>query len=889
MGLTGLKEALLAVIFVLFLIKGSRADSCSVADDSRFDCYPGLGASEEKCKARGCCWVPAASRRNPKMRAARYNVSNLDTPYCFYPSDFGGYKVSNVKNTDMGFMIYLELNSRGGPYGNNYKQIVADVSFETQTRLRVTIRGADDKRYRVPVPIQKVTQKSASQDYDITYQNSPFSFQVKRKSTGKIIFDTSAGPMIFSNQFLQIASALQNDNIYGLGEHVLPFKLSTQWQLLTLFARDIGDPPGGVNLYGVFPYYMNIENDGNAHGVFLLNSNAQDIILQPKPAITFRTVGGILDFFFFMGPTPNDVIQQYTDLVGKPIVPPYWSLGFHLCRWGYGTIERMQEVDKNMADNKIPLDTQWNDIEYMDRYLDFSVDSKKWHGLSQYVDDLHNKGMHYVMIIDPGISNQYSDYHAYKRGMELDVFIKDSHGQPLVGKVWPGLTVYPDFFHPNAQQYWTEMIDGFQKTIKFDGLWIDMNEPSNFVYGSTQGCPDSSYNTPPYMPSVASGQLPAQTICMTAKQYNGIHYDLHSLYGYSEGVATQNALMSVRKKRSLVIGRSTFPGSGSHQGHWTGDNHANWDDLYKSIPGILNFQMFGIPLVGADICGFQGDTNVELCTRWMQLGAFYPFSRNHNTINVKAQDPPSLGQQVIVASRNALNLRYLLLPYLYTLFYEASFTGHPVARALLFEFPKDANTYAIDQQFMWGNALLISPVIKQGASSVMAYFPSGIWYSLTGGPPINSTGQTLQLPASLEYPNLHMRGGFIAPTQKPGLTTTASRKNPLGLYAALDDNGEAHGTQFIDDGEVLQDMLLHATNVTYTVKDGVLTSYPGMANYKPEVTWDDLVVFGIKQSPGKVTINGAGTSSFQYDQKQMQLTVSNMKLSILQKNTIQWN
>ena len=139
MGLTGLKESLLAVTFVLFLIKGSSADSCSVADDSRFDCYPGLGASEEKCKARGCCWVPSASRRNPKMRAARYNVSNLDTPYCFYPSDFGGYKVTNVKNTDMGFMIYLQLNSKGGPYGNNYKEIVADVSFETQTRLRVTV------------------------------------------------------------------------------------------------------------------------------------------------------------------------------------------------------------------------------------------------------------------------------------------------------------------------------------------------------------------------------------------------------------------------------------------------------------------------------------------------------------------------------------------------------------------------------------------------------------------------------------------------------------------------------------------------------------------------------------------------------------------------------
>eukprot|EP00112_Aurelia_sp_Birch-Aquarium-sp1_P012332 Seg2594.1 transcript_id=Seg2594.1/GoldUCD/mRNA.D3Y31 product="Lysosomal alpha-glucosidase" protein_id=Seg2594.1/GoldUCD/D3Y31 len=630
-----------------------------------------------------------------------------------------------------------------------------------------------------------------------------------------------------------------------------------------------------------------MESDTNANGVFLLNSNAIDVIIQPKPAITYRTIGGILDFFFFMGPTPNDVIQQYTDLIGKPIVPPYWGLGFNLCRWGYGTIARMEEVDKNMADNQIPLDVQWNDIEYMDKHLDFSYNKDKWGGLPQYVDNLHKKGMHYVMIIDPGISNQFPNYETYNRGLALDTYVKDSNGKPLVGKVWPGLTVYPDFFHPNAQKYWTEEISKFHQLFAFDGLWIDMNEPSNFVYGSTNGCPKSSYNSPPYVPSVAGGNLIAQTICMTAKQYHGIHYDLHNLYGYSEGIVTNNALNAVRKKRSLVIGRSTFPGSGGHQGHWTGDNHASWSDLAMSIPGILNFQMFGIPLVGADICGFQGDTNVELCARWMQLGAFYPFSRNHNTINVKAQDPPSLGQQVIVASRNALNLRYLLLPYLYTLFYEASFTGLPVARALFFEFPKDKSTYGNDQQFMWGQALLISPVLKQGASSVSAYFPSGVWYSLTGGKTVTSNGTTVELPASMEQPNLHMRGGFIAPTQKPALTTTASRKNPLGLYVAL-EKGAAMGALYIDDGERLDDMLMHYTNVTFSASNGMLTSFPGATNYDPGVSWDDLVVFGVFLAPRQVMINGAASSSFTYDLKQQKLTVSNMKLSILKKNTIHW-
>jgi len=881
-------KGLATLIFLVCLIDSVYSENCKVADDSRFDCYPQPDASKDKCEARGCCWVPANARPNPKSRAG-LNLTNLDTPYCFYPADYHAYMIVGLKETKLGLLFDLQLIGRGGPYGGNYEQIVADIAMETQTRLRLTIRGAADKRYRVPVPIQKVYQRSEVQDYDFTYNYAPFSFQVKRKSTGSMLFDSSVGPLIFSDQFLQISSLLSTDNIYGLGEHMLGLKLSTKWNLLTLFARDIGDPPGGVNLYGSFPYYINMEEDGNAHGVFLFNSNAMDVIIQPKPAITFRTVGGILDIFFFTGPTPNDVIRQFTELVGRPIMPPYWSLGFHLCRWGYGTIEQMEKVDKRMEDNQIPLDTQWNDIEYMDKYLDFTIDSNKWKGLPQYVDSLHKKGMHYVMIIDPGISNQYPNYNAYKRGTELGVFVKDSNGQPLVGKVWPGLTVYPDFFHPNAQSYWTEQISNFHKTINFDGLWIDMNEPSNFVYGSTKGCPKSKWNNPPYVPSIADGSLPSKTICMDAKQSIGLHYNLHNLYGYSEGVVTQNALMAVRKKRSLVIGRSTFAGSGSHQGHWTGDNHATWGDLALSIPGILNFQIFGIPLVGSDICGFQGNTNAELCARWMQLGAFYPFSRNHNTINVKAQDPASLGQEVIVASRNALNLRYTLLPYLYTLFYEASRSGYPVARALFFEFPKDKNTYGIDKQFMWGHALLISPVLTQQASSVNAYFPAGIWYPLTGGSgPISSTGRSVNLPASMEYPNLHMRGGFIAPTQRPGLTTVASRKNPFGVYVALDSNGRASGTHYLDDGERL-DTLLHHTNLTYTAANGIFQSTPGMTKYDPGVTLDDLVVFGLHQSPSRVTINGKVSSSFSYDQKQQKLTVSSMKLSLLGKNTVQWS
>eukprot|EP00794_Sanderia_malayensis_P012061 gene12061-13304_t len=873
------------------LVGFANGDFCSVADGSRIDCFPQLGASEEKCQARGCCWrLPTTTERKPNAEVNKTeNLRNLNTPYCFYPSNTVGYKVTSNKETATGFQLNLQLIGKGCAYGNDYKELVVNVALETQTRLHVTIRDPSNERYRVPIKTPSVTSKSASQDYTLTYNEDNFSFVVKRKSNGAVIFNTALGPFFFSKQFIQITSVLPSTNVYGLGEHVLGLKLSTEWNLLTLFSRDIGDPPGGVNLYGVHPFYLNVEKDGNANGVFLLNSNAMDIILQPNPAITYRTIGGVLDFYFFMGPTPNDVIEQYTNVIGTSVVPPYWSLGFHLCRWGYGTLSRMQEVDKRMKDNNIPLDTQWNDIEYMQDHLDFTIGNEKWSGLPEYVNQLHANGMHYVMIVDPGISNTHSDYEAYNRGLQLGVFVKDDNGQPIVGKVWPGNTVYPDFFHPNATQYWTEQISKFHQQIQFDGLWIDMNEPSNFVVGSLSGCPKSSLETPPYVPSVAGGSLSVQTLCMTAKHYTGRHYDLHSLYGYSEGIVTMNSLNTVRKKRSLVIGRSTFSGSGAHQGHWTGDNHASWDDLAKSIPGILNFQMFGIPLVGADICGFQGTTTEELCSRWMQLGAFYPFSRNHNTINVAAQDPAAFGQQLIVASRNALMLRYALLPYLYTLFYESHLHGSPVARPLFFNFPKDPNTVDIDQQFMWGHALLISPVLKQGASSVQAYFPAGQWYSINQiSANINSTGKQYTLPGSFEHPNVHIRGGYIVPGQGAALTTTASRKNPFTVTVGLDEGGVAYGNMFMDDGERSDDMLLHYSNVTFVAREKTLRSQPGYTNYDPGTTWDNVIIYGVKQLPSSVSVNGEHTTNFNYNAKFQALTIEKMKLSLLKTNKISW-
>lgn len=256
---------------------------------------------------------------------------------------------------------------------------------------------------------------------------------------------------------------------------------------------------------------------------------------------------------------------------------------------------------------------------------------------------------------------------------------------------------------------------------------IDMNEPSNFCDGQCDSVPflGVDYNYPPYVPGSHGASMVQKTIDMTATHIvsgsQQPHYNVHNMYGHSEMQATCAALQAVRPNaRCFVISRSTFLSSSRHGGHWLGDNTATWYDLQASISGILAMNMFGMPFVGADICGFNGNTTAELCTRWMQLGAFYPFARNHNAIGMKSQEPYVFGDDTTRRCRFALNTRYTLLPFLYTLLANASTSGSPVVRPMFFEFPEDLNAWSVSEtQFMWGSALLVTPVLAEGERSLI--------------------------------------------------------------------------------------------------------------------------------------------------------------------------
>jgi alpha-glucosidase len=526
-------------------------------------------------------------------------------------------------------------------------------------------------------------------------------------------------------------------------------------------------------------------------------------------------------------------------------------------------------VDRT-AQYQIPHDVQYGDIDIMERELDFTYSKDRFAGLPEYIKELKTKGIKFMTILDPCISigEPAGSYRPFDYGEELGgVWVKRADGSNAVGRVWPDDPVYfPDYSMPTTREWWITLIKEFHDLLEYDGLWIDMNEPANFVTGDVNGCNTNNWNNPPYTPKIRGGYLPAMTICADHKDHVGNHYDTHSLFGWFQSEPTLTGTRAGTGKRALVLSRSTFLGSGHWAAHWLGDNWSRWSNLHFSIIGMLQYNQFGIPFVGSDICGFIGNTNADMCQRWMELGAFYPFSRNHNGYENENQDPGFFGPEVAESSRKALLVRYTLLPYLYTLFYQHHVNGNTVVRAIWHEFPTDAQAVGIDRQFFWGSGLLISPVLDEGALEVLAYFPDARFYDYyTGAERSASTkGQYSTIAAPKDYIPLHVRGGNILPTQEPAVNTEISRNNPLGLIVALDEFSSAFGSLYYDDGDSIDPVQNNAYFYTIvsaanrSIRNSIVQDgYPGMASK----TIDTVRLLGAG-AVSAVTVNGAPHTDF---------------------------
>ncbi|CAF1315335.1 unnamed protein product [Rotaria sordida] len=258
-----------------------------------------------------------------------YKIENV--PWCYYPRDFPTYQIKTNESTDFGQRLTI-VKQQSIYKPNEILNLTVDLLYETAQRFRLRIYDSTKKRFEVPLQVPVIKTKVNVTDYEVSISQVPFAILVKRKSTGVTLFDSSVSPLIYANQFIKFSSRLSSPFLYGLGEHRQPLliNITNEWRKLTFWTRDF-PPVQHVNLYGVHPFHINVEMKNNSptnfHGHFFLNSNAMDIDLQPLPAITYTTIGGIIALFLFTGPSAQDIIQQYWDVIGKPTMPPYWSLG----------------------------------------------------------------------------------------------------------------------------------------------------------------------------------------------------------------------------------------------------------------------------------------------------------------------------------------------------------------------------------------------------------------------------------------------------------------------------------------------------------------------------------------------------------------------------------
>jgi alpha-glucosidase (family GH31 glycosyl hydrolase) len=735
-----------------------------------------------------------------------------------WSAPFVGYE---VVGTSAGLLSLSSINNGSDTAFGPAIPSLTLLATTRHDRLHVKIIDARAGRYEVPASLfprpdegRPVVWGEQQGPLLLNFTARPFSFTVTRASDGQAIFASSAN-FTFADQYWSLSGRLPASSVvYGLGESTR-FHLAVEpGKIRTLFARDQAAAMTDQNIYGVHAHYLAVDKSGAASGAFLLNSNGMDVELAEDSTLTYKVIGGVPDFYFFPGSTPAAVTAQYLEVVGAPHLPPLWSLGFHQCRWGYHTLEEVQAVVAGYEKAGIPLQTMWSDIDYMDQYRDWTVDPTRYPAdkFKTFIDGLHEKGMTYVTIVDPGISNTDPNYGPFVRGNEMDVWIREPSGaRAYQGHVWPGLVYFPDFqSHPNATLYWTGEVQRFlTQVVPVDGLWIDMNEISNFCDGectkglaqvkSRTGFNNFNPNTPPYAIHNCGGAsgcpLNHHTIGMDAVHHGGeLEYNLHSLFGLSEAIATKRALEAAQGGvRSFVLSRSTFAGSGRHTAHWTGDNASSWPDLIYSVRQIISMNLFGIPMVGADICGFIGITTEELCARWIQLGSFYTFSRNHNEIHMPSQELYRWAG-VTAISKTVLVNRYVLAPYLYTLLYRASAYLETVTRACAFEWPAQIGAFAdLDTQFLVGPALLVIPALTKGATEVTAVLPEGeSWFDWWTGAPVAGQG-AITLKAPLDHINVLLRAGSIVPTQRYSSGTgPIARSDPFDLVIALADTATGH-------------------------------------------------------------------------------------------------
>lgn len=524
-------------------------------------------------------------------------------------------------------------------------------------------------------------------------------------------------------------------------------------------------------LYKSIPFFLCLKDVG-VYGIFFDNTYKSYINLgKERPEYYyFGADAGNLDYYFFTGERMVDIVSAYTYLTGTTPLPQLWTLGYHQSRWGYDSAECIRGIAKKYREYELPCESIHFDIDYMDGYRVFTWNEQDYGKPGDLIEELSEQGFKTICIIDPGVK-QDEDYYVYQQGIANDYFAKTPEGDVYVNAVWPGDSVYPDFGNPKAREWWSGL-HKYLVDMGVRGVWNDMNEPASF-----------------------HGELPLDVV-FTDEDEVADHARMHNVYGHNMSKATYEGLKAIDGRRPMVITRACYAGSQKYTTMWTGDNQSLWSHLQMAIPQMCNMGLSGISFVGTDVGGFGSDCTPELLARWVQVGAFSPLFRNHSSNGSIYQEPWQFGKEVLDINRKFIRLRYQLLPYFYDLFFTGEKTGLPILRPLVLHYENDKETWNLNDEFMVGEHLLVAPVVTQGATRRMVYFPEGKWYGLVDKKEYQG-GQYYMVEAPLDTCPMFAKEGSLIPTyevvqyvgEKPYDVLKVIVFPGAGRYTHYQDNG----------------------------------------------------------------------------------------------------
>jgi alpha-glucosidase len=547
----------------------------------------------------------------------------------------------------------------------------------------------------------------------------------------------------YGGDIVKMSKACQKaESFYGLGDK--PVEVNMKGKRFENWATD--SYAFGKNtdpIYKAIPFYTAIQ-DNKSYGIFFDNTFKThfDFAHERRNVTSFWAQGGEMNYYFIYGPKMEDVVANYTDLTGKPhTLPPLWALGFHQCKWSYYPESNVKEVTKTFRDLKIPCDAIYLDIDYMDGFRCFTWDKKHFPDPKRMVRELEEDGFKTVVIIDPGIKIDL-EYDVFKEALDKDYFCKRADGPYMKGKVWPGECYFPDYTKPEVREWWSGLFQELIEDIGVKGVWNDMNEPA------VMDVPNKSFPDD------------------VRHDYDGnpcSHRKAHNIYGTQMARATYHGLKKYAyPKRPFVITRSAYSGAQRYTSTWMGDNVATWEHLAIANNQAQRMAMSGFSFAGSDIGGFAEQPQGELFARWIQLGVFHAFCRVHSSGDHGDQEPWVFGTEITDIVRKFVEIRYQLLPYLYTAFWNHINHGTPILKSLVLYDQEDVATHYRSDEFIFGDSILVCPILEPNSKGRRMYIPRGNWYNFWTDEVVEG-GREVWVDADLDSMPIFIKEGAVIP------------------------------------------------------------------------------------------------------------------------------